>query len=113
NQRVILPGVQVRRGNTFPRVKITVEPLNAANTETEGLWLVSLEDEPEVPAAADTAGAASGAQTAFVHQLEYELKTTKEDLQQTIEDLRAANEELMSVNEEFQSGNEELETSKE
>ena len=27
NQRVILPGVQMRRGNTFPRVKITVEPL--------------------------------------------------------------------------------------
>ena len=48
-----------------------------------------------------------------MHQLEYELKTTKEDLQQTIEDLRAANEELMSVNEELQSSNEELETSKE
>jgi PAS domain S-box-containing protein len=48
-----------------------------------------------------------------VHQLEYELKSTKEDLQQTIEDLRAANEELMSVNEELQSSNEELETSKE
>ena len=48
-----------------------------------------------------------------MQQLEYELKSTKEDLQQTIEDLRAANEELMSVNEEFQSSNEELETSKE
>ena len=52
NQRVILPGVQVRRGNAFPRVKITVEPLNATNTETEGLWLVSLEDEPETAAPA-------------------------------------------------------------
>jgi two-component system, chemotaxis family, CheB/CheR fusion protein len=115
NQRVILPGVQVRRGNTFPRVKITVEPLNATNTDTEGLWVVSLEDEPETsaPAAAHTAAEASAADTALVHQLEYELRSTKEDLQQTIEDLRAANEELMSVNEEFQSSNEELETSKE
>lgn len=115
NQRVVLPGVQVRRGNTFPCVKITVEPLNAANTETEGLWLVSLEDEAENSAvtAAQSATAAGGADTALVHQLEYELKTTMEDLQQTIEDVRAANEELMSVNEEFQSSNEELETSKE
>jgi len=115
NQRVILPGVRVRRGNTFPRVKITVEPLNATHTQTQGLWLVSLEDEPETsaPAAVHTAAEASTADAALVCQLEYELESTKEDLQQTIEDLRAANEELMSVNEEFQSSNEELETSKE
>ncbi len=115
NQRVICPGVQVRRGNTFPRVKITVEPLNATTTDTEGLWLVSLEDQPETaaPAAAHPTAAASAADVALVHQLEYELKSTKEDLQQNIEELRAANEELMSVNEEFQSSNEELETSKE
>lgn len=115
NQRVILPGVQMRRGNAFPRVRITVEPLNAATTDTEGLWLVSLEDEAETPApaVAHTAAEASAGDTALVHQLEYELKSTKEDLQQNIEELRAANEELMSVNEEFQSSNEELETSKE
>ncbi|MFI5397730.1 MAG: chemotaxis protein CheB [Candidatus Binatia bacterium] len=115
NQQVTCPGVQVRRGNTFPRVKITVEPLNATTTDTEGLWLVSLEDEPETaaPVAAHPAAAASAADAALVHQLEYELKSTKEDLQQNIEELRAANEELMSVNEEFQSSNEELETSKE
>jgi chemotaxis methyl-accepting protein methylase/signal transduction histidine kinase len=115
NQRVIVPGVQMRRGNRFPRVRMTVEPLNATTTDTEGLWLVSLEDEPETsaPAVAHTAAEASAGDAALVHQLEYELKSTKEDLQQTIEDLRAANEELMSVNEEFQSSNEELETSKE
>jgi len=114
-QRVLFSGVQVRRGDTFLHVKITVEPLDAAQTGTEGLWLVSLEDEPESAAAtaAHAAAAASGADAVLVQQLEYELMTTKEDLQQTIEDLRAANEELMSVNEEFQSSNEELETSKE
>jgi two-component system CheB/CheR fusion protein len=115
NPRVILAGVQVRRGNTFSRVKIAVEPLDATSTEAQGLWLVSLEDEPETAAAAaaHTTAEASAADAALVQQLEHELKNTKEDLQQTIEDLRAANEELMSVNEELQSSNEELETSKE
>jgi len=117
NQRVILAGVQMRRGRAFPRVKLTVEPLTTTTPEVEGLWLVSLEDEPETTAAArapaSSAVAAEAADAPLVHQLEYELQTTKEDLQQTIEDLRAANEELMSVNEELQSSNEELETSKE
>ena len=57
---------------------------------------------------------------AIIHQLEYELKATREDLQSTIEEvettneeLKTSNEEIMSVNEELQSANEELETSKE
>ncbi len=116
NQRVVVPGVQVRRGGAFPRVRMTIEPLDAGK-EFEGLWLVSFEDEPETTTpsavATHTASEASGADAALVRQLEYELKTTREDLQQTIEDLRAANEELMSVNEELQSSNEEMETSKE
>lgn len=113
NQKVVLSGIQMRRGSAFPRVKITVEPLTAVTTESEGLWLVSLEDEPEIATAAPPADRSTAVDAALVQQLEYELKSTKEDLQQTIEDLRAANEELMSVNEEFQSSNEELETSKE
>jgi len=115
NQRVIVPGVHVRRGNTFSRVKITVEPLNATDTQTQDLWLVSLEDELDTsaPAVAHTAAEARAADAAHVQQLEYELKSTRENLQQTVEDLKAANEELMSINEEFQSSNEELETSKE
>ncbi len=117
HQRVVLPDIPMRRGDAVARVKITVEPLNTTTMEVEGLWVVSLEDEPDTtaatPAAARNAANAIGADTALVRQLEYELQTTKEDLQQTIEDLRAANEELMSVNEELQSSNEELETSKE
>lgn len=116
NQRVVITGAQVRRAGAFPRVRITVDPLHGTD-EIEGLWLVSFEDEPETersaPAVAHTAAGASGADAARVRELDYELKTAKEDLQQTIENLRAANEELMSVNEELQSSNEELETSKE
>jgi len=113
NQKVVLPGIQMRRGGGFPRVKITVEPLTGAITESEGLWLISLEDEPEMASTTPAAERSTVVDAALVQQLEYELKNTQEDLQQTIEDLRAANEELMSVNEEFQSSNEELETSKE
>jgi two-component system CheB/CheR fusion protein len=54
------------------------------------------------------------------HQLEVELRDTREQLQSmteehdtALEELRSANEELHSVNEELQSTNEELETSKE
>jgi len=114
NERVVIGGVQIRRGDAFPVVRLTVEPLSAATGESEALWLVSLQDEATEPAlsvASDDPRAA--ADVALVQQLEYELKSAKEDLQQTIEDLRASNEELMSVNEEFQSSNEELETSKE
>jgi PAS domain S-box-containing protein len=111
NQRVVLAGVQMRRGGAVWSVKTTVEPLDAGQ-EAQGLRVVSFENEPPA-AGARVAVAAKGAETAVVQQLECELKTTKEDLQQTIEDLRAANEELMSVNEELQSSNEEMETSKE
>lgn len=55
-----------------------------------------------------------------IHDLEYELNTSKDSLQTTIEELetsneelKSANEELQSTNEELQSTNEELETSKE
>ncbi len=114
NERVVTGGVQMRRGDAFPIVSLTVEPLRAATGEHEALWLVSLQDEPTEPAtSATTDDRRAAADVALVQQLEYELKSAKEDLQQTIEDLRASNEELMSVNEEFQSSNEELEASKE
>jgi two-component system CheB/CheR fusion protein len=122
-QSVVITGAHVRRGRTFSRVKVMVEPLKAA-TEAEGLLLVSFEDEsetpPSAPAVAHAGDASDRTDEALVRQLEYELRTTKEDLQSTIdelgasnEELRAANEEVMSINEELQSSNEELETSKE
>jgi len=112
NERIVVSGVQVRRGNDFPSVRITAEPLQATR-ETEDLWLVSLEDESPPQGIQAAAPAEAHASDALVRQLEYELKTGREDLQQGVEELRAANEELMSINEELQSSNEELETSKE
>jgi two-component system CheB/CheR fusion protein len=117
HQKVVVPDIPLRRGDALARVKITVEPLATDTREVESLWVVSLEDAPDTAAAAPATARSTpgtiGADAAHVHELEYQLQTTREDLQQTIEDLRAANEELMSVNEELQSSNEELETSKE
>lgn len=48
-----------------------------------------------------------------VADLEFELRSMREQLQSTIEEIGASNEELQSANEELQSSNEELETSKE
>ncbi len=115
-EHVVSRGIQMRRGATFARVTVTVEPLNVG-TDPDALWLVSFEDEPEIhtPAAAPPLAGGEGgdADARVVRELEYELKTTRDDLQLSVEDLRAANEELMSVNEELQASNEQLETSKE
>ena len=90
----------------------------------EGLLLVTFQDRESAPATvagkdSETVGE-PGDESSLVRQLEYELKTTREDLQSTIEEmessneeLKASNEEVMSMNEELQSANEELETSKE
>jgi two-component system CheB/CheR fusion protein len=115
---VTLTGAQVRRGKAYQRVRVSVEPLKGAR-DTEGLLLVSFEDEPggrpRVPAAARRE-----AEEPLVRRLEDELTTTKENLHSTIEELqgsnqelRVANEEVMSANEELQSSNEELQTAKE
>ncbi len=114
---------RVKRHNVFQRVQATIEPLKVAN-EMEGLLLVSFRDEPEetaaAPAATQPPSPHAGLDDSLVPQLEYELKTTREDLQTSIEELetsneelKSANEEVMSINEELQSTNEELETSKE
>jgi chemotaxis methyl-accepting protein methylase/signal transduction histidine kinase len=115
-RRVVSDGVRVRRGSAYPRVTITVEPLETSS-DKNGFWVVSFDDGGEnassVHLASDGGAAIDVADAAVVNDLEYELKTTKEELQHTIEDVKASNEELMSVNEELQSSNEELETSKE
>ena len=115
HRRVQVTGIRMRRGSGFAGVTITVEPLPSVD-EVEGLWLVSMEDEVPSDAAPDkhvaTDAASRNDDAALVYQLEYELKTSKEDLQQSVGELRASNEELMSMNEEFQSTNEELEFSK-
>jgi two-component system, chemotaxis family, CheB/CheR fusion protein len=114
-QRVVARGIRVRRGRTFVKATISVEPLEDGSAETGDFWLVSFEDDAKTSArkAAQASIVSSEGDPSQLEQLEYELKSTQHDLQQTIEDVRAANEQLMSLNEELQASNEELETSQE
>ena len=107
------PGV--RRGEKSVPVKATVSPLRYPR-ETDGLLLITFEDYRV--SAVKSRGKAAG--KSDVHQLEDELKVTREELQSTIEQLessndqlKASNEEVTAANEELQSANEEMETSKE
>jgi two-component system, chemotaxis family, CheB/CheR fusion protein len=52
----------------------------------------------------------AGSEESIAHQLEHELKTTRDELHSTIEQLETSNEELESSKEELQSLNEELST---
>jgi two-component system CheB/CheR fusion protein len=112
---IVVPDARIRRGAAVSQVKITVTPVNGAD-ESNPLLLMVFEDVARALPAVELKDVTS----VVVHQLEEELKATKDDLQNTIErlgssneDLRTANEEVVSTNEELQSINEELESSKE
>ncbi|MGD8629662.1 MAG: PAS domain S-box protein, partial [Gammaproteobacteria bacterium] len=121
SRRVDIGAIPLQRDDRDALVSIGVQPLPDPQRQ-EPLFLVTFRDEPETPphgAAGDrTTGA--GPDDSLVQQLEYELKTSREELHSTIEELESSNEELnasneevMSMNEELQSTNEELESSKE
>lgn len=132
SRAVIDEDVRVKRDNKYVPCTITVKLIQEPK-EAEGLLLVTLVDrasppsagllakqgEVEAPPEASPANA-DAEEAALVRQLEYELKSLREDLHGTVEEyesaneeLKAAHEEVMSMNEELQSANEELETSKE
>lgn len=108
----------VARNGHYVHVRITVKEIRQPK-DLEGLLLVTFDDLPS-EAHTDTKVIDSTDKNSLIQQLEFELKSTREDLQSTIEELessneelKASNEEMMSMNEELQSVNEELETSKE
>jgi two-component system CheB/CheR fusion protein len=116
-QPVVLSDAQVKRNDGYHPITVTIKPVQNPK-EAEGLLLVLFQDVAENAARFPAPEPTS--EGFLVHQLEYELRATKEDLQSTIEEmesgneeLKASNEEVMSMNEELQSANEELETSKE
>ena len=129
---VVIPDVSVKTDHTTIVVQLTVEPVREPHG-IDGLLLVSFERTPaERPPAAGTPVAPQAPPAAIsqvspgrspeqmLGDLEYELKSTREELQATIEELESSNEELrasheeaLAVNQELQSSNEELETSKE
>ncbi|MHB1084862.1 MAG: chemotaxis protein CheB [Thiobacillus sp.] len=122
DDRADIGGIRIKRAGQAVMARLAVQPLPKNKLAEEGLFLVTFQDEPELPQAAGEGAGAEQARTdeQLVRQLEYELKTSREELQSAIEELessneelKASNEEVMSMNEELQSTNEELETSKE
>jgi two-component system CheB/CheR fusion protein len=120
DERTDIGGIRLKRGGKPVLVRLAVQPLPRNKPAEEGLFLVTFQDEPELPQAAGAGAEQTKSDEQLVRQLEYELKTSREELQSTIEELessneelKASNEEVMSMNEELQSTNEELETSKE
>ena len=109
--------VQVPTATGEMTVRTTVRPVTASPAG-EGLLLAIFE---EVPSATGTLARRDNRKRRdLVHQLEAELRITKEEQRSLVEqlesgneELKTANEEVMSMNEELQSTNEELETSKE
>ena len=116
-------------GEAVQRITLAVEPLTDPGANT--LYLIVFVESAGEPAKTAEGEPASGDRTggdrghdlldhSADHQLEADLRDTREQLQSiteehetAVEELRSANEELHSVNEELQSTNEELETSKE
>jgi len=126
------PGLRVKTNGDFTPVNLTVVPVGASSFVEAGngltaseqmLYLVVLEDAPELPPGlpAESGGAeppiSSGQNQADTDgrlaALRQELQTKEHYLQRSIEELDSSNEEMQSVNEELQSTNEELETSQE
>ncbi len=116
--RCDIGGIRVQRGDRTVSMRIAAQPLEGKNLE-DGLLLIAFQDDG-VPPQEGASEAQPKGDELLVHQLEMEIKSTREELQSTIEELessneelKASNEEVMSMNEELQSTNEELETSKE
>ena len=92
--------------------KLTIDIVSSADSTTS--------DAMESNTSTDYSDTFDDEDSSLVQQLEFEMKSLREELDCTIEDmessteeLKTSNEEIMSVNEELQSANEELETSKE
>ncbi len=120
-KRTDCKGVRVNHNNTSCIVDISISPVTDKGLP-QGLLLVLFEEkEPGcLPDENIVCEPGEKSQDPTVHQLEQELRSTREYLQATIEELetsneeqKSINEEMQSVNEELQSTNEELETSKE
>ncbi len=125
------PGLRVKTNGDFTTVNLTVVPVgssffveagNGLTATEQMLYLVVLEDAPELPLGlpAESGGGQSistGQNQADtdgrIAALRQELQTKEHYLQRSIEELDSSNEEMQSVNEELQSTNEELETSQE
>jgi two-component system, chemotaxis family, CheB/CheR fusion protein len=87
-------------------VKIEVLPIS----KPSGTFVITFQDMPRPKKDPKNHAVEFGANN---HDLELELRDTRETLRSTVEELETSNEELKTSNEEFQSTNEELQSANE
>jgi two-component system, chemotaxis family, CheB/CheR fusion protein len=121
---VVRPDVAIEMDGQIQRLNLIVQPLAlpALDGSPSGLLMVVFQELGPLLSRkqADSEGAVPPYRDNIVHELEVELRSTKESLRTTVEEFKASteelkstNEELVSTNEELQSTNEEMQTSKE
>lgn len=100
-------------------INLVVHPLPSAHAN-DPLYMIVFQDIGGIKPTSEVEHADEDPEASGLHQLEQDLRATRERLQTTTEELessneelKSGNEELSSMNEELQSANEELETSKE
>jgi two-component system CheB/CheR fusion protein len=111
---IVYEGLSFRANGDIIALNLTVKYLREQN-HVKGLIMVIFEEAAppmkkkegkKVSLSDDTKGRR-------IRDLEFELKSTREQLQTSVEELEASNEELQSTNEELQSANEELQSTNE
>ena len=121
---VVRTDVSIDIEGQIQRLNLIVRPLSGApsgSAESGLLMIVFQELGPLMSRQqARSEGAMPPHRDEVVHELEAELRSTKESLRITVEEFKASteelkstNEEMVSTNEELQSTNEEMQTSKE
>jgi len=115
NQNIVVEDARVKQGTGYQPVKLSVIPMLDEDVLGQ-TYLIVFEETAQAGIKLDS----GDVQYQLVHQLEDELRATREDLYRAIEskdasteELKISNEEIISVNEELRSINEELESSKE
>ncbi|MBI4844812.1 MAG: PAS domain-containing protein [Nitrospirae bacterium] len=105
----VIKNLKVKSNGDIYRVNVNIKHIKKP-AHLKGLLMVVFEEAlPSPRARADSKLPHTGKQgSRRGAELEFELRSMREQLQSTIEELEASNEELQSTNEELQSVNEEL-----
>jgi two-component system CheB/CheR fusion protein len=111
---VVVEGLKVRSNSDIHLVNLTIKHISERDYLSE-LIMIVFEDvtAPLKKKSGKKLSRKEEKGSKRVSDLEFELKSTREQLQTTIEELEASNEELQSTNEELQSANEELQSTNE
>ena len=108
-----LEGIKVKSNGSAQLINLTVKPVKEPAEMLGSLLIIFEEVPPEKKMPAAKKIHYEKKSEIVIKELEYELKTAKENLRSTVEELETSNEELKSTNEEMQSTNEEMQSSNE